>query len=577
MLDLPYGEIWVIDFEFFAPPGHRPQPVCLVGRELLSGRLLRLWADELGPEPPFPTDERALFVAYFASAEWSCFLALGWPLPVRILDLFAEFRCETNGLPLPTGRGLLGALSVHGIHAITRDEKSDMRELVMRGGPWTRDERQAILDYCQSDVDCLGPLLAAMLPRLRADRRGLGRALLRGRYTAAVARMEHVGVPIDTDTLALLRGRWDDIKLDLIAAVDREFRVYEGTTFRSGRFRTWLLDEHISWPETSTGRLRLDADTFREMSKCYPQLEPLKELRHALGEMRLEELAVGPDGRNRTLLSPFGARTGRNTPSNTRFIFGPSVWLRSLIKPAPDHAIAYIDWSSQEIAIAAALSGDGALLDAVMSGDPYLAFARRAGLAPPESTKQTHGAIRDACKTVLLGVNYGMGADTLAKRLGCSTVEAQAMLRRLGQTFPKYTMWADNMVDVVQLVGQTSTVLGWTLHLGAAPRPTALRNWPMQAHGAEMLRLACCLVTERGVDVCAPVHDAVLIEAPTESIAGAVSRTRDAMAEASRNVLDGLEITTDVSVTTYPERYTDPRGRVMWERVTSLLAREAAA
>jgi hypothetical protein len=63
----------------------------------------------------------------------------------------------------------------------------------------------------------------------------------------------------------------------------------------------------------------------------------------------LEEIAVGPDERNRTMLSPFGARTGRKTPSNTRFLFGPAVWLRGLIKPPAARALAYIDWSSQEV------------------------------------------------------------------------------------------------------------------------------------------------------------------------------------------------------------------------------------
>ena len=77
--------------------------------------------------------------------------------------------------------------------------------------------------------------------------------------------------------------------------------------------------------------------------------------------MRLNSLAVGQDGRNRTGLMPFGSKTGRNQPSNSRFIFGTSRWLRSLIQPAPGRALAYVDWSSQEIAIAAALSGDDAL------------------------------------------------------------------------------------------------------------------------------------------------------------------------------------------------------------------------
>ena len=80
-----------------------------------------------------------LFVAFYAPAELSCFLALGWPLPARIVDLYTEFRAETNGLPLPIGRGLLGALSHHGISSITSAEKKTLRDLVLRGGPSDRN------------------------------------------------------------------------------------------------------------------------------------------------------------------------------------------------------------------------------------------------------------------------------------------------------------------------------------------------------------------------------------------------------------------------------------------------------
>jgi hypothetical protein len=61
-------------------------------------------------------------------------------------------------------------------------------------------------------------------------------------------------------------------------------------------------------------------------------------------------------------------------------------------------AVAYIDYSSQEVAIAAALSGDTFLIDAVASGDPYLSFAVRAGLTPEGATKESHRAVRDLCK-----------------------------------------------------------------------------------------------------------------------------------------------------------------------------------
>jgi hypothetical protein len=543
----------------------------MVANELISGRSVRLWQDELGDAPPFRTGPDVLFVAFYAPAELSCFLALGWPLPARILDLYVEFRAETNGLPLPVGRGLLGALSYHGISGITSEQKTSMRDLVMRGGPWTPPERQDILEYCATDVDCLGPLLERMLLSIRRTPQGLGQALLRGRYTAAVARMEHAGIPIDVPKIEMLRRHWGDIKLGLIAVIDKDYGVFEGTTFKAGLFAAWLNAAGIAWPLTTTGRLQLDQDTFRDMAKTYPKLAPIKELRHALSELRLEEIAVGADGRNRTMLSPFGARTGRNTPSNTKFIFGPSVWLRGLIKPAPGRALAYVDWSSQEVAIAAALSGDSGLRDAVESGDPYLAFAKRAGLAPPDATKETHTTIRDVCKTVVLGTNYGMGAQALAFRTGLSVIEAQDALRKLAAAYPTFWEWAEHVVDVGILTGRLSTVFGWPIHVTDNSRPTALRNYPMQANGAEMLRLACCLATEQGVVVCAPVHDALLVEADIGEIDDAVTITKAAMAKASRDVLGGLEIGTDVSVIAYPDRYADPRGLTMWERVTERL------
>src|SRR6185437_7226261 len=91
------------------------------------------------------------------------------------------------------------------------------------------------------------------------------------------------------------------------------------------------------------------------------------------------------------------------------------------------------------------------------------------------------------------------------------------------------------------------------------------------ANGAEMLRLACCLATERGVEVCAPVHDAVLITAPLDRLDKDIATMQDAMREASRIVLGGFELGTDSAVVRYPDRYMDERGMVMWAKVMALL------
>ena len=141
---MPFQSVFALDFEFVSESGANPVPVCLVARELRTDRLIRLWQDELTGRPPFPINDDTLFVAYFAPAELGCFLELGWPVPTRVLDLYTEFRNATNGVPLPNGRRLLSALSHHGISAITAEQKTEERAVVMRRGPWSAAERRRI-------------------------------------------------------------------------------------------------------------------------------------------------------------------------------------------------------------------------------------------------------------------------------------------------------------------------------------------------------------------------------------------------------------------------------------------------
>lgn len=151
-----FDRVVTLDTEFTPVVGGHLIPVCLVGHELNSGTRIRLWHDELGPEPPFPTDDRTLYVAYMAAAEIGFFLACGWPVPARVLDLYVEFRNLTNkALPKHLGRqpaGLLDALRHFDIEGIAAGEKETMHDLLVRGGPWTEQEKLDILDYCESDV-----------------------------------------------------------------------------------------------------------------------------------------------------------------------------------------------------------------------------------------------------------------------------------------------------------------------------------------------------------------------------------------------------------------------------------------
>ena len=332
-----------------------------------------------------------------------------------------------------------------------------------------------------------------------------------------------------------------------------------------------MARNNIPWPRLDSGRLDLSDDTFREMARAYPRSRRCANCAAPCPKCGFPILQLGQDGRNRTMLSAFRARTGRNQPSNTKFIFGPSVWLRGLIQPPPGYGIAYIDWAQQEFGIAAALSGDPLMMEAYRSGDPYLAFAKQAGAAPPDATKATHKAVRDQFKSTVLAVQYGMGADALAQRIGQPPIRARELLRLHRETYRVFWRWSDAAVDYAMLTGSLHTVFGWRVQVPPISNPRSLPNFPMQANGAEMLRLACCLATERGIEVCAPVHDAVLICAPLERLDADVARMQDAMREASRIVLDGFELGTDAKIVRYPDRYMDERGAVMWERVMKLI------
>lgn len=137
-----FEEIWCVDFEFSGGDGDRQKRICMVARELGTGTELRLWEDELHKcsKPPFRTDKGVCLIGYYVPAELKCFLVLGWPLPTNVIDFYSEFRCQTNGKKVFAGNSLLGALEYHGLNSMSVADKNEMRDLALRGVPWTERE-----------------------------------------------------------------------------------------------------------------------------------------------------------------------------------------------------------------------------------------------------------------------------------------------------------------------------------------------------------------------------------------------------------------------------------------------------
>jgi DNA polymerase-1 len=557
---VPFKYIHCVDFEFQAGRGNRPEVVCMVVHEVRGGVTRRYWQDELYlmKQAPFETGDDAVTVAYAAQAELSCFLVLGWQFPVNIVDLYPEFRAVINGTERKAS--LLSALAHYNLPHIEASLKESMIDLVLRGD-WDAEEKNQVLGYCVLDVVALGALLPEMAASIDWPR-----ALIRGQYSAAVAFIEHVGVPIDNGLLRRVRKRWPRIRRELIAEVDADYGVYDSETFKRDRFSRWLRGQGISWPRLASGLLDLSDDAFKLQESVWPQIARLRELRNTVRQADLDGLQVGSDSRARTSLRPYSAVTGRNQPSTTKSPHALSKWMRGFIK---GEALAYIDWYAQEIAIAAGLSGDERLIAAYLGGDIYIAFAREAGLVPTDATKHSHSAIRNACKVVVLGLNYGMGAYSMALQAGITVAQAQELIALHKRTYRRFWKWSDDMVEAALLARSQRTVFGWPRRLIGGERLTSIRNFPMQANGAEMMRLAAIGAMRAGIEVCAPVHDAFLIAAPPDRLEHDVEVMRDIMTQAGI-VVSGLPLRTEAKLIRYPNRYMEDRGIDMWNRVMRL-------
>lgn len=228
-------------------------------------------------------------------------------------DLSPVFRNFTSGLATPEGKGLVGALRYFGLDTIGAKKKDAMRKRIMQGWPFTAEEKAQILTYCASDVEALRQLLLRMVALPEFD---LGIALYHGEFAAVSALMEFTGVPVDMKVFPQLADPdvWRGVRDEMVPRINAQYGVYIKNAagdwaFNTEIFNTYLDRENITgWPRLESGALNLRRKTFDNMSKAFPQLEDLRQLRYARDKMRKVKLAVGRDGRNRCVFVAFSVK-----------------------------------------------------------------------------------------------------------------------------------------------------------------------------------------------------------------------------------------------------------------------------
>jgi hypothetical protein len=258
--------VWFVDTEFQHPDGERDQrPICLVAKELYSGRVIRMWEEDLRREtrPPFDVGERSIVVAYGAFAELGTFSALNWPWPKRLLDLHPEFRCQDNDAPKKSG-SLLAALTKFDLPHMSVMDKEANRKLFIEQSSWNKVEKRRGTRYCETDVDGTISLWPELLPGIE----NIDEAFLRSEYVAALADVTRNGIMMDVPVVRFMQNNWHPIKEHLTAKAHRKYGVFPEGKWSNDAAEQYLEENHMLDACRPPKRLVVPPSTKRLSKRC---------------------------------------------------------------------------------------------------------------------------------------------------------------------------------------------------------------------------------------------------------------------------------------------------------------------
>lgn len=228
---------------------------------------------------------------------------------------------------------------------------------------------------------------------------------------------------------------------------------------------------------------------------------------------------------------PFGCLTGRDVIRGPSLAGVKKVFWPYLLAPAQGCLYALLDYCQQEPAIAACFAGDKALL-AACQGDLYMHVGQHPTLASMG---------RGELKAAVLPYSYGQRSEAYAKEHDIPVTEAQRRWYALREIF--------HLVDAElnrrsQLAFRDGFVrcLDWATHVTPLSNPLAVRNWPVQAAGADIMRRAVIGLYDAGIDLRLTIHDAFLIRIPVAETEQQVAKAIAVLKQASASVLGGFEL-----------------------------------
>jgi DNA polymerase I len=597
-----FERILVEDTEFrFDMTKTIPETVlCHVYTDVFTEETFRFWEDKNKSHQPHFDFENILIVSFNATAEIGCHLNLLHGRPNNVFDSYVENARLYK--PMRVGKGALSLLTTaehYGIKdKMSYEEKENNLDLILRRNnyahlpfEYSKKEQKQILDYCEADTKVLREVFIRQVLdieeklqlKTNEDFAGeLWRILNRGYAVGCVALVERNGIPVDVSLVNKFNNYWPAVKNNLIKEVNKEIDVFnEDLTFSFEKFNQLIKRNKLDhkWQRMKTGNFT----TNKKVIKQHLDNEDIKkfdELRTLQNMTKLTAYTPGNDGRTRTSFNMFGTVTGRASPSSSKYVFSASKWARNFIKPSFGNYLVYIDYTSQEPGIMGYLSNDENLIKAYQSGDIYIHTAKLFGMVPDNATKQSHPEERNIFKVLYLANSYGQGPRAIAETLKISVSKAKELQNKYKEVYSKYFTWVDGIIEQGMQQGYLSTVLGWQRHIKnlfmikdgkKVDIRRSLLNWPIQSHGAEILRTALIDLTDNDFKVVALVHDAVMLEIPIPEFKERLEEAKQIMVDASIKVVGGpIRVDQEIIKSNYEQ---EPKDQKLFEKIMDEIAR----
>jgi DNA polymerase-1 len=455
----------------------------------------------------------------------------------------------------------------HGLAAVSDRHLGELVDKSLQLSNWAGPLSQAQYEYAAKDAALMLPLYEKLSARLREVSLE-DAATLEFECVLPIAAMELAGMAVDADC-------WRRLVVDL----ERSHAILSDELRRelaAGVPQLTLFGEppniNLDSPAQVTDALAHMGINI-EGTRSW-QLQPLAKEHHAI-EKLLEYRSVqkllssyGPSmldhinrvtGRVHADFRQMGATGGRMSCSDPNLQQVPNTpEYRSCFRAPAGRKLVIADYSQIELRILADWSQDTALVKALLSGEDLhrVTASQMFGIPLEEVSKDQ----RSAAKQLNYGIMYGLGAQGLGARIGCSLEEAEVLLRKYFEAYSGVAAFLRDAADRAVTDRESRTRSGRLIYFSFDANDRAQvagmqrlgKNAPIQGSSADIIKRALTLFHDalKPIDalIVNCVHDEIVVEAAEAQASECAAILDREMVTAARDFIRSVPVTVDIAI-----------------------------